>query len=49
MQNKEEHKYKAKLIKLSDTYVDNSHQFPYIHRVSSNVRFRLRSKITYDH
>lgn len=42
-------KYKVKLIKLQDTYTDNSREFPYIHKVSSNIRFRLRSKITYDH
>lgn len=49
MQGEKTEKYKVKLIKLTDTYVDHSREFPFIHRVNTNIRFRLRSRITYDH
>ena len=40
---------KIKVIELEDQFVEKSHEYPYIHSIKSKIRFRLRSKITFDH
>ena len=42
-------KQKIKLIELTDTFVDNKYEFPYIQSIKSHVRFILRTKLTYDY
>lgn len=38
-----------KIIELEDHYVNRQGEYPYIHSIRSTIRFRLRSKITFDH
>ena len=39
----------VKLIELTDQFIDKSTEFPYILAIKSKIRFRLRSKLCYDH
>ena len=38
-----------KIIELQDQYVCQANEFPYILSIKSKIRFRLRSKLCYDH
>lgn len=38
-----------KIIELEDECKSNTYEYPYILSIGSKIRFRLRSKLCYDH